>query len=70
MILLLRGMEHLEEVDPPLELTLKATYPGAVVLLLNNDNTNFEFFKTYLAFIRKMGARTLVAQGTDLEESL
>lgn len=70
MILLLRGMEQLQEIDPPLELTLKATYPGAVVLLLNNDNTNFEFFKTYLTFIRKMGANPLVVQGTNLEESL
>lgn len=64
MIFLLRGVRKFEEIDPPLELSLKGAYPNAIVLILQNDNSNWSFFNWYLAYLQEMGARIKILSRT------
>lgn len=73
MILLIRGTMQLDNIDPPLELTIPEAYPKALVMILKNDqakSASFDFTNKYLNFLRLMGARAMITENKNMTSGL
>lgn len=58
MLIFMREMRKFDKIDPPLELTIRAAYPGSLVMIIKDDDvTNYEFSETYIAYLENIGAR-------------
>lgn len=71
MLIFIREMRRFDKTDPPLELTIRAAYPGSLVMIIKDDDvTNYEFSETYLTYLENIGAHIRFPRETKIVDGL